>query len=217
MKSAALIDVELQERHEHVPADYYDRGVRRNLLQWIWHQRRQQVIKFFLRKRGGRLLDLGCHGGYLTRIIQKVSGAQVTGIDISTEAIAYARSQLPKATFVVGDLQDSLPFPDASFDTITAFDVLEHVPRLNWMFEEVRRVLVPGGTLVIGVPLDTRLFRTVWALWTRLWGAAWKNVHVHDFNADVLRELAAQHGFSESRRQVSHWGMYLVAEFVKRA
>lgn len=203
----------LRERHEHVPPDYYDRGVRESLFQRIWHRRRAPVLQSFLTGRGGRLLDLGCHGGYVSSLIESVSGATVTGIDISSEAIAYARAHHPNMTFIVGDLQDPFPFPDASFESVTAFDVLEHVPKLEVVLREVHRVLVPGGVLIIGVPRDTRLFRTVWAAWTRLRGAVWQDVHVHDFTSDQLRERVVAAGYRLVRSNISHWGMYLVNQF----
>jgi len=66
----------------------------------------------------------------------------------------YARSSLNQVTgtrFVCGDAT-SLPFPDASFDVVTMFDVLEHVPRDEAAAAEALRVLRPGGFLLVSSP-----------------------------------------------------------------
>lgn len=211
-ESQRITDAELDARHQHVPADYYHAGVRNNFFQRTWHAKRVPVVQSFVGRRGGRLLDLGCHGGYLTAIISQTSQAAVTGIDISEDAIIYARRQSPEITFLVGDLQQPLPFSERSFETVTAFDVLEHIPRLGQVLSEIHRVLVPDGRLVLGVPRDTRLFRIVWRWWTKIRGMVWQDVHVHDFTSDDLQRLAREHGFELVRQHISHWGMYLAME-----
>lgn len=208
-----ISDDQLRARHQAVPPDYYDRGVRINAWQRVWHERRRPIVERLLIGRGGRLLDVGCHGGYLTRIIAQASRAAVTGIDISPPAVAYARAYVPAAQFVVGDIQDGLPFPDGNFETVTAFDVLEHVPRLESVLREVHRVLAPGGLFVIGVPRETRLWRLVWTLWVKSRGAVWHDVHVHKFTPERLSEVITAQGFGERQRVVSHWGMYSVLTF----
>lgn len=211
-----LSDAELDARHQRVPADYYHAGVRHNFLQRIWHAKRVPVVTAFVAGRSGRLLDLGCHGGYLTGIIARASGAAVTGVDISSDAIAYARQRYPDMSFLVRDLQQPLPFPDGSFQTATAFDVLEHVPKLGQTLSEIRRVLVADGRFILGVPRDTRLFRTVWRWWTKIRGTVWQDVHVHDFTGENLIAMANEHGFELVRQNISHWGMYLVMELRRR-
>jgi SAM-dependent methyltransferase len=211
-----ISDEELRERHQDVPPDYYDRGVRISRLQRLWHNRRRPVVERLLTGRGGQLLDLGCHGGYLTNVIAQASGAAVTGIDISPEAVAYARTHVPAAQFVVGDIQNGLPFRDGSFSMVTAFDVLEHVPHLDRLLREVGRVLVPGGLFVVGVPRETLLWRLVWALWTRRRGAVWHDVHVHSLDPERLSALLRQFGMIVQNQSTSHWGMYSAMSFVRQ-
>lgn len=210
-----ISDHELQLRHEEVPADYYDQGIISNPFQRIWHRRRRLIVERLLSGRGARLLDLGCHSGYLTAIIKEVSGAEVSGMDISTQAVEVARKRLPGSRFVIGDLQGPFPFPDGNFETVTAFDVLEHVPRLEQTLKEIHRVLVVGGSLVVGVPRNTVLFRLVWRAWTRFRGAVWRDVHVHDFNVPHIRGVVSASGFKETRHLITHWGMYLSFDFRK--
>lgn len=210
-----ISEEELRVRHQDVPPDYYHQGVRVSALQRLWHDRRRPVVERLLAGRAGRLLDLGCHGGYLTNIIIQASGAAVTGIDISPAAVAYAQTHVPAAQFVVGDIQDGLPFPDGSFATVTAFDVLEHVPYLDRVLREVRRVLAPGGLFVVGVPRETPLWRLVWTLWTRRRGAVWHDVHVHSLDPDRLSALLRQYGLIVQAQSTSHWGMYSAMSFVQ--
>jgi ubiquinone/menaquinone biosynthesis C-methylase UbiE len=181
----------------------------------VWHHRRLPLLAGYLKHRGGKLLDLGCHGGYLSNEIARVSGAHVTGIDISPDAIHYAKQRHANLHFVTGDIQQTLPFPDSSFDTVTAFDVLEHIPRVEQTVREVYRVLKNKGLFVVGIPLDTMPFRTVWKLWTLGRGSVWRDVHVHEFTESRLSELIARIGFIQRSQRTSHWGMYFTAAYEK--
>lgn len=94
---------------------------------------------------GARVLDLGCGAGIpSTRILAE--RFEVTGVDVSEVQLQLARTNVPKATFVHGDFSD-LAFPDESFDGITAFYSISHVPRDEHtrLFVRVAGWLKPGG------------------------------------------------------------------------
>ena len=74
------------------------------------------------------------------------------GLDISCRDLAISRAAGVYQELVQGDAR-SLPFEDASFQTIMSVSVLEHIPGVTPFFAEARRVLKPGGTLVISMPL----------------------------------------------------------------
>jgi ubiquinone/menaquinone biosynthesis C-methylase UbiE len=73
-------------------------------------------------------LDAGCGEGFVARrVIDAAPGIQLTGCDVSDEALQLATAANPGARFVVGSVAD-LPFPDRSFDVVGCFEVLEHLP-----------------------------------------------------------------------------------------
>ncbi len=106
---------------------------------------------------GARLLDLGCAYGFL--VVEALdAGFDAIGVDASRFAIgeagAWAR---PAVGRLLAAHAERLPFADASFDVVTAFDILEHVPRPELLLAEAARVLRPGG-LLLGATPDPLLF-----------------------------------------------------------
>jgi len=102
---------------------------------------------------GDRVLDVGCGGGYLARLLAAAvaPGGQVTGLDPSAPAIGYARKRAAaNCSFVVGAAQD-LPWPDQSFDVVASTLAAHHIPDAARQdaFGEMYRVLRPGGALLI--------------------------------------------------------------------
>lgn len=98
---------------------------------------------------GARVLDVGCGTGYtLSRL---PDGVHATGIDISPTSVALARERAPGASIVQGSAT-ALPFDDASFDACVALDVLEHLDDDLGAARELRRVVRPGGVVLITVP-----------------------------------------------------------------
>jgi SAM-dependent methyltransferase len=96
---------------------------------------------------GSRLLDLACGSGYAARMAA-AHGAQVTGIDLTSELLEIAVQRLPKGQFVRGGI-DALPFSDASFDAVTAFNALQFADDPAVAAREAHRVLGPGGRLAV--------------------------------------------------------------------
>ena len=102
---------------------------------------------------GLSVLDLGCRDGALTSAY--LSGNRVVGVDIDRVALDRA-SQLGIET-VWADVDQPLPFEDASFDVVVIAEVLEHLRFPENVLAEAKRVLVPGGMLVGSVPNCYRL------------------------------------------------------------
>jgi ubiquinone/menaquinone biosynthesis C-methylase UbiE len=100
--------------------------------------------------KGDRALDIGCGNGKTVSALLQ-SGAQVTGLDFSDEAISYCKKTFgTKARFIVSDCSE-LPFEDGSFDIVTMVHVLEHLDegQLSMTVSEVKRVLSPGGKILV--------------------------------------------------------------------
>lgn len=138
----------------------YDRM--RQLEDWYWWfvARREAALQFAADFQPGRkplrVLDAGCGTGALLDHLQTRPGVEVFGLDFSGQALAYTR-QRGHLHLVQGDLT-RLPFPDGTFDVVTALDVVEHIREDEGALREVNRVLRPGGVLLVSVPA----FRFLW-------------------------------------------------------
>jgi SAM-dependent methyltransferase len=98
--------------------------------------------------RGRLVLDLGCRSGALTKHF--LDGNRVVGLDVDAAALAKAESL--GITPVQANVEEPLPFEDASFDAVVAGELLEHLQFPDALVAEVRRVLRPDGVFVGSVP-----------------------------------------------------------------
>lgn len=96
-----------------------------------------------------KILDLGCGVGERSKYLSKFG--KVIGIDISSKNIEIAKQKYPEIDFRVMEAEN-LSFEKDFFDTIYAYDVLEHVDDLEKTLEEIKRVLKQGGKLLIDIP-----------------------------------------------------------------
>jgi len=103
--------------------------------------------------RGKRVLDLGCRSGALTRHF--LEGNELVGLDVDAAALAKA-SDLGIEP-VQANVEEPLPFEDASFDAVVAGELFEHLQFPDALVAEIARVLRPGGVLVGSVPNAFRL------------------------------------------------------------
>ena len=115
---------------------------------------RQERVRMFaaVLAPGSRILDLGCGSGVpATRAL--ATEHRVTGADISAEQIDRARSNVPEATFVHGDVRD-LDLPPGTFDAIVALYLVDNVPRDDYpaLFARLERWLRPGGRVLARAP-----------------------------------------------------------------
>jgi SAM-dependent methyltransferase len=141
----------------------------------------------------GNLLDVGCATGIFLDGMRRL-GWQVAGVEPSASAVAYARSRFGLDIFE-GRLEDA-GYPDASFDVVTLWDVLEHVHEPRVVLAEIGRILRPGGLLVLSLPnpdsLEARLLGTHWLGWDL-------PRHLNLFRPMFLQKHLAQAGFRTKR------------------
>ncbi|MBZ5672945.1 MAG: methyltransferase domain-containing protein [Acidobacteriia bacterium] len=115
---------------------------------WAEHMARYALATRFA--QGRRVLDLGCGTGYGTADLAQVASSAV-GVDLAPEAIAYADEHFPSARFLQCSAS-AVPFPPASFDLVTAFEVIEHLRDWRALLAEAHRVLEPNGLLIVSTP-----------------------------------------------------------------
>jgi 2-polyprenyl-3-methyl-5-hydroxy-6-metoxy-1,4-benzoquinol methylase len=140
---------------KYYPAGYYGDAQGRRFpaaMEWLQEKlyvwRARQVLRR-LRQKNPRVLDIGCGRGWLLNAFRQ-AGAEVTGTEFSDGACRFAREVL-KIPVKVG-LLDELKFPDASFDVVVMWHVLEHVSDPRPTLAEVARILRPGGLFMVAVP-----------------------------------------------------------------
>ena len=102
--------------------------------------------------RGKRVLDIASGEGYGSDLLA-LSARSVFGVDISEEAVAHAGSRYrrPNLEYRVGSAAD-IPIADASVDAVVSFETIEHHDQHEKMLAEIKRVLAPGGLLVMSSP-----------------------------------------------------------------
>lgn len=99
-----------------------------------------------------RIMDFGCGWGRITRFFLKdVEPAHILGVDIAERVLAECRRSMPAVRFEQIDVMPPIDLPDESIDLVYAFSVFSHLSRDahdRWL-AEFRRVLAPGGLLVV--------------------------------------------------------------------
>lgn len=117
---------------------------------WAEHFARYAFARRFA--PGQRVLDAGCGAGYGAAELS-LDAKSVVGIDLSRTVVAHARTvyPLPNLHFAAASCT-CLPFPDASFDLITVFEVIEHLKDYRSLIAECARVLAPGGAFLVSTP-----------------------------------------------------------------
>lgn len=146
---ASLIDPWLQ--HMRWRSDFTDWRAKRLHSERFQAETLQLVTEVAGPLAGRAVLDLGCGmGGFA--VAAELSGAAVTALDYNAAycAITAVRGdQLGLAMPVMRAAGEALPLPSASYDIVTAWDVLEHVQQPDEMLREIARVLRPGGWVLL--------------------------------------------------------------------
>jgi SAM-dependent methyltransferase len=162
-----------------------------------FHEREAALNLRVLRRfaNGGRLLDIGCSTGLFLRAARDI-GWVGQGLEYSPDSSRIARDEhgLEVRT---GELRADT-YPAASFDVVTMWDVIEHVPDPFATLVQVRRILADGGQVLLKTPNADGLYpRLSLRLAGRLgfWGHAEPPGHLFQFSVASLSRLAERAGF----------------------
>jgi SAM-dependent methyltransferase len=151
-----------------------------------FYKLRRDVLPF---RTSGRLVDVGASNGGLVRAANE-SGFVACGVEPSPDICALARDA-HGVEMHCGDIR-TLPFADGSFDVVTMHDVLEHVFDPIGTLQACRRVLAPGGLLVVEMPSGDSVLAIEqgadWAVFSPL-------EHVNIFSEHNAARIVRQAGF----------------------
>jgi ubiquinone/menaquinone biosynthesis C-methylase UbiE len=109
---------------------------------------------------GRRVLDVGCGTGRLLEYLTSAYGVRGSGVDATSEMLAVARERLPPEVRLEEARAEVLPFDDGAFERVT-MTLVVHLLERPRAFLEARRVLVPGGRIVVAT-FDPAYFASFW-------------------------------------------------------
>lgn len=134
---------------------YWGQGVTETEAFLWWDKAHRKVFESFCRKfilgKKGKLLDVGCGLGYFVKKVSQFPGWEVFGYEISPSAVDYARGNLGLKNVFAGRVEES-KFTEHSFDIITLWDVLEHIPEPDALLGYLNSLLKDEGMLFIHTP-----------------------------------------------------------------
>ncbi len=129
--------------------------------------------------KGRTVLDAGCGVGWGLELLLRRGAAAGTGIDLSPEAVAEARSRVPEATVIQGDLR-ALDPEIGQFGLVACFEVLEHIQEIGTVLDGLVAALAPDGLLMVSSP-NPGIYRGD------------NPFHVHELRPEeLLQEVAAR-------------------------
>lgn len=160
-----------------------------------------------------QVLDVGCAAGFFLRVVQD-AGHHVHGVELSPAIAKEAVLALGADRVHIGTLDDgiaALGLQDGSFDLITLWDVIEHIPDPQSVLRRIRKLLKPGGKLL----LETQ---NVASRWARMLGRRWHHYkhheHLYHFTPDTIRRLLSDCGFAVHELTANHAGKYVSFAFI---
>ena len=171
---------------------------------FYWSKARARMHQDFFRRfvagRSGRLLDMGCGLGFFLKALVPYANWETFGCEISPAAVQYARERLGLHNVLSGRLEDA-DFPRGSFDIITMWDVLDHIPNPDPLLRHCHALLRKGGICFIRTPnVLNQLFR---ARLKKVTQGMRPNVaymmardHPHHYSEVSIRGLLERNGFS---------------------
>ena len=160
----------------------------------------QDFFERFLIGRSGRLLDMGCGLGFFLKAMAPYANWEAYGCEISPVAVRYARDTLGLTNVICSRLEEA-DLPQSSFDLITMWDVIDHIPRPDPLLRRCHALLREGGICFMRTPnviiqlLRARLKQLLWRMQP---GVAYLQArdHAHHYSMSSIRKLLERNGFS---------------------
>lgn len=152
--------------------------------------------------KGGLFLDLGCGTGYLIG-----SQKNVVGIDLSLSMVKVAQRKKRGLKYIVGDLNDDLPFRSSSFDGVVSNNAIAYLKNPHHLFQEISRILKPNGKITFAtLRKDFRAIKVLkdhfkgGAPWWQLVMYLFVIVFILVLNLPIERKLSKgiYHGFDDN-------------------
>jgi 2-polyprenyl-3-methyl-5-hydroxy-6-metoxy-1,4-benzoquinol methylase len=144
----------------------------------------------------GSVLDVGCGEGRFAAELAR-AGFLVTGVDVAEEPLRRARAGRADLDLRLLPVHGAWPLADASFDIVWAGETIEHVADTAAWLSEVRRVLRPGGSLLLSTPDHGRLSMLMLACFSRSLDAHFdpRSDHLRFYTRRTLARLLEDFGF----------------------
>lgn len=174
-----------------------------------WYIGRRKILARFVEDicrrvtdRRPRILDVGCGTGANLLMLSQFGDAE--GVDVSEDALTFCRERgLDKVKLGAGE---ALPYDDGTFDLVTALDVVEHMDDDLAGLREMRRVLRPGGRVLLFVPT----FMFLWGLQDEV------SNHRRRYRLSELRRVLEQAGFEIERTTYANITFFLPILLVRQ-
>ena len=155
------------------------------------------------------MLDVGCAAGYFLKVMAEW-GWDGAGVEVSGEAVRFARESLGLGNIVEGKLAEGL-FEPGSFDLVTFWDSIEHLADPLGSLRAARGLLKDDGLLLVETQNVESLFAKALG---RMWQHYKYDEHLYHFSPGTLERLMEKAGFAMTRRTPFGCGKYVTFNFV---
>ncbi|MBB4805116.1 2-polyprenyl-3-methyl-5-hydroxy-6-metoxy-1,4-benzoquinol methylase [Chryseobacterium defluvii] len=146
----------------------------------LMHMATYEYAKEFV--KGKKVLDFGCGSGYGTQMLSE-NAESIVGADVSREAIEFAKKNYTSPNLGFKTIPE---LGGEKFDVITSFQVIEHVPNDTQYLNDLKKLLNPGGCLLISTPdKKNRLFNYI--------QKPWNIFHIKEYTFEGLESLLKRH------------------------
>ncbi|MGB2869706.1 MAG: methyltransferase domain-containing protein [Bacteroidota bacterium] len=170
---------------------------------------RLHILKEMIRSPGPRLLDIGCAAGLFLQLANS-NGFQVEGLELNKQYVDYIRANRPIR--VHQKPLEEMKFLESSFDVVTMWDVLEHVPDPRKTVGEVHRIVAKDGIFALTTInhdcINEHLLKDRWRYYM-------PPDHLCSFTPDLLRTLLANVGFEIVKIQHQYMFEVLAEQYFK--